>query len=106
MSWITREDEVRAIVAALEDTRISGAVNATAPGAVTNAEFTAALAHALRRPAWLAVPPVVLELVLGHQMAHEVLLFSQRAGPSRLLASGFEFTHPELPGALAAILGS
>jgi NAD dependent epimerase/dehydratase family enzyme len=37
-------------------------------------------------------------------MTDEFLLASQRAVPDRLLADGFTFTDPELPGALATAL--
>jgi NAD dependent epimerase/dehydratase family enzyme len=38
-------------------------------------------------------------------MADEALLASQRAVPSKLLASGFHFMHPTVDEALAALLG-
>jgi uncharacterized protein (TIGR01777 family) len=56
LSWISITDEVRAIRFLLDDDRISGPVNLTAPEPVTNAEFTRALAQALGRPAVLGIP--------------------------------------------------
>jgi len=38
-------------------------------------------------------------------MARELLLFSTRAVPQKLLDAGFEFKHPDLAEALAATLG-
>ena len=96
MSWITLVDEVRAIVRAVEDDQLDGPINLCAPGPVTNAEFTRALGAALRRPAALAVPRRVLDVLLGAEMAGEVLFSSQRAQPARLLAVGHTFAHPEL----------
>lgn len=103
-SWITLEDEVRAMQHLL-DADVSGAVNLTAPTPVTNAEFTAVLGRVLSRPALLSVPPVALEAVLGKEMATEMLFFSQRVVPSKLEGSGFRFRHPELESALRALLG-
>jgi len=103
-SWITLEDEVRAMQHLL-DADVSGAVNLTAPTPVTNAEFTAVLGRVLSRPAFLSVPPVALEVVLGKEMATEMLFFSQRVVPSKLEGSGFRFRHPELESALRAVLG-
>lgn len=103
-SWITLEDEVRAMQHLL-DADLSGAVNLTAPTPVTNAEFTAVLGRVLSRPAFLSVPPVALEVVLGKEMATEMLFFSQRVVPSKLEGSGFRFRHPELESALRAVLG-
>ncbi len=60
VSWIHRDDEIGMIVAALEDERWSGPINATAPEPVTNRELSHALGRALRRPALLPVPGAAL----------------------------------------------
>jgi NAD dependent epimerase/dehydratase family enzyme len=73
-----------------------------APEAVTNAEFTAALARAVGRPAIVPVPAFALALLLG-QMGREVLLASARVRPARLLESGFHFVRPALDDALRAM---
>lgn len=104
MSWITLEDQVSVIERAIQDDGLRGPVNTTAPAPVTNAEFTRALGRALHRPAVLAVPAPVLGLVLGREMAGELLLAGQRVLPSRLVAAGFPFAHPDIDTALAAVL--
>ncbi len=104
VSWITLADEVAAIVRAVEDARLVGPVNLCAPAPVTNAEFTRALGRALHRPAALAVPRRAVEILLGTEMAGELLFSSQRAVPARLEAVGHPFAHPELDGALGAVL--
>lgn len=104
VSWITLDDEVAAIVRVIEDDRLAGPVNLTAPAPVTNAEFTRALARAVHRPAILAVPRPALAAALGSEMARELLLSSQRVLPARLAAAGHAFAHPDLEGALAAVL--
>ncbi|HEY8933292.1 MAG TPA: TIGR01777 family oxidoreductase, partial [Rariglobus sp.] len=53
MSWISLDDLVGAIYHAVLDRRCDGPVNAVAPAAVTNAEFTRRLSRVLRRPAVL-----------------------------------------------------
>ncbi len=103
-SWITLEDEVDVILRALVDGSLSGPVNATAPTPVTNAEMSAAIARAVRRWSAITVPNTALRLVLGTEMADELLLTGQRAVPERLTACGYDFTHPELDGALRAVL--
>jgi uncharacterized protein (TIGR01777 family) len=105
MSWISLSDEVRAIEFLLLND-ISGPVNLTAPGPVTNRDFTAALAHALRRPALLPVPGFGPKLLLGADLAESLLLFSQRVAPDVLERSGFEFEHPDVATAFAAVLSS
>ena len=52
----------------------------------------------------LPVPKLGLELLLGGEMAQEMLLGGQRVLPTRLLDSGYTFAHPELPDALGAAL--
>ncbi|MHB8293485.1 MAG: epimerase [Acidimicrobiales bacterium] len=79
---------------------ITGPVNLTSPGPVTNSVLTAALASALHRPALLGAPAPLLGLALGREMAAELLLASQRAMPARLLEAGFHFEHPEIVEAM------
>jgi NAD dependent epimerase/dehydratase family enzyme len=104
MSWISLEDLVGAIYHAVLDWRCDGPVNAVAPQAVTNAEFTATLARVLNRPALLPVPPCVLSLALG-EMAEETLLSSARVQPSKLMEAGYRFRHANLEAALRSLLG-
>jgi uncharacterized protein (TIGR01777 family) len=101
-SFISLEDEVRAVIYLLEHDEMSGPVNATAPNAVTNAELTTALAHAVRRPALVTVPAPVLRTALGGLA--EVLLSSHRIVPAKLGNAGFEFRDPTIDQALRAAL--
>lgn len=103
-SWISLEDEVGAIVHCLESEALEGPVNATAPAPVTNAELTRALARQLNRPALIPVPRIALYAALGPEMARQVALVSQRVMPTRLLATGYRFRHPDIDSALAAAL--
>jgi uncharacterized protein (TIGR01777 family) len=99
ISPISLEDEVRAIIFVIEK-GLTGPINLVAPAAVTNKEFTKGLARVVRRPALLSAPAFALKLVLGNEMANELLLISQRVVPTRLVESGFEFKHPDLPSIL------
>ncbi len=103
LSWISLDDAVRLLMAAIDDRALSGPVNAASPAPVTNAEFTAAFARALRRPAPFVAPAFALRLLFG-EMADGVLLASQRVRPARLLAGGFAFAHPSIDAALDAAL--
>jgi uncharacterized protein (TIGR01777 family) len=104
-SWIALEDVLRIVDLALLDGNLSGAVNAAAPDAVTNAGFTAALSRALHRPAFLPVPALVVRAAFG-EMGREALLASCRARPARLLARGFSFCYPDLHAALSHLLAN
>jgi uncharacterized protein len=102
MPWISLEDEIRALLFAIGDADIAGAVNLTGPAPVTNAEFTAALGRAVNRPTLLLVPGFALRTVLG-EFADEGLLGGQRAIPAALERAGFEFHHNTIREALAYV---
>jgi uncharacterized protein len=102
MTWIHVEDVVQIVQMALEDASLQGPVNVAAPNPATNAEFTAALGRALRRPALLTVPAAAVRLLFG-EMA-EVVLASQRAVPAALEAAGYPFRFPEVQTALQDVL--
>ena len=103
MSWITREDLIAAIVWVMENDDLSGGVNVSAPNPVTNAEFTRSLGRQIRRPAIFFVPRFALRIAQGD--LSDLVLSSIRMTPDRLAASGFEFSHPEIDGALRWAVG-
>ncbi len=103
MSWITLTDHIRAIRFLL-DNDISGPVNLSSPGPVTNAVFTKALGRVVHRPTFLPVPSFGPKLLLGSELAETLLFESKRALPEVLLEHGFEFQHEEIETALEAIL--
>jgi uncharacterized protein len=100
MSWITLEDEVRALLFAISHPTLSGPVNMTGPAPVTNAEFTTAYGRAINRPTPLVLPGFAVRAVLG-EFADEGLLIGQRAIPSALERAGFQFHHNTIGEALA-----
>jgi uncharacterized protein (TIGR01777 family) len=102
MSWIGLADEVGAILHAIATPELSGPLNATAPSPVTNAEFTSALGHAVRRPTLLPTPVFALKLVYGSELVDHLLVGGQRVMPERLRATGYEFAQPDLESALQA----
>jgi uncharacterized protein (TIGR01777 family) len=100
-SWISLEDEIGAMLHLL-GTDVTGPVNLTAPGPVTNADLTRALGHVLHRPTLLPVPRIGPRLLLGAELADTLLFTSLRVQPDVLLASGYAFRHPTLEPALRA----
>ena len=101
-SWIHPDDELGLTLMALEDERVSGAFNATAPTPVTNREFTTTLGVVLNSPSWLAVPEFSLRLALG-EMA-DLVTKGQRVLPHRALELGYQFRFAELRPALEDLL--
>lgn len=102
-SWISIDDLVRAIMHVLKTDSLRGAVNAVAPHAVTNAEFTKALGQVLGRPTIVPMPAFAARIAFG-EMADELLLASARVVPSKLLDSRFVFRHTEIEPALRDLL--
>jgi hypothetical protein len=103
VSWVHVEDEVGILLWALEEERVSGVLNSTAPNPVTNRDFSKALGRALGRPATVPVPGFALDLMYGSEFG-TVLKGGQRVLPRRALDLGFEFAHPDLDEALADLL--
>jgi uncharacterized protein (TIGR01777 family) len=102
-SWVTLDDVVGIYRHALDTSGLNGPINATAPNPVTNAEYTAALARVVARPALLPVPSLGPKLLLG-EMADELIFSSIRVYPAAAEASGYSFRHAELEAALQDIL--
>jgi uncharacterized protein (TIGR01777 family) len=103
MSWITRDDLVRLIGFCIAESNLRGPVNAVAPQPVRNLEFAHALGRALKRPAILPIPDVILRHGLG-AMGREIFLGSQNVVPAKALKAGFRFRHATLDEALAGLL--
>lgn len=103
VSWIHIEDEIGILLWALDNDRVSGVVNATAPNPVTNREFSQALGRALHRPAAMPVPGFVLDLKFGAEFG-QVLRGGQRVVPRRALDLGYEFRFTDIDTALQNLL--
>jgi uncharacterized protein (TIGR01777 family) len=103
MSWIHIDDEVGILLWALDDEKVSGVVNATAPNPVTNRELSKALGRALNRPAVLPVPGFALDLMFGGEFG-AVLRGGQRVMPRRALDLGYQFRFTEIDEALTNLL--
>jgi uncharacterized protein (TIGR01777 family) len=85
-----------------EHEEVSGPVNVCCPITPTNADYTHALAQAVSRPAFLAVPATVLR-VAGGQMAPE-MLNSINLRPGVLEAAGYRFHDRTVTEVVAAVL--
>jgi uncharacterized protein (TIGR01777 family) len=103
ISWITTDDLVGLMLAALEGPDWSGPINATAPEPVSNADFSRALGRTLGRPALVPVPGLALRALYG-EMA-EIVTTGARVVPARPLMLGYGFLHPRLEEALRSALG-
>lgn len=86
---VSLRDWLAAVVYLAEHDSVSGPINVCCPETPTNADFTRALAHAVGRPAFVAVPSPAIRIGAG-PLAPE-LLGSVNLVPQVLLDAGFEF---------------
>lgn len=99
MPWIHLYDQIGLIDFLLQQADAAGPYNACAPEPARNADFAAAYARSLGRPAILPVPALALRLGLGELSG--LILGGQKAQPARLLAAGYRFRFETLDAALA-----
>ncbi|MCW1921276.1 TIGR01777 family oxidoreductase [Luteolibacter arcticus] len=103
MPWIHVEDLAGSMLHGIGHASLVGPVNGSAPEPERNADFTRKLAKALKRPAFMTVPPFALKMVIGDFSA--AALSSLRAVPRALLDSGYRFRYPTLEMALEELVG-
>jgi uncharacterized protein len=103
ISWVSINDVLAMIQHAIADNTLRGPVNCVSPNPITNREFTKTLGRIMHRPTMLPIPRFAVRLTLG-EMADELLLFSTRVVPKKLMESGYEFCHPEIEDALEDLL--
>ena len=102
VSWIHLADVVGLVLAAVSSDAYTGPVNATAPTPLRNRDFTASLAKAVDRKAFLPVPGFALRLAVGEFA--DALITGQRVIPAAAMAAGYEFKEPDLDAALPPLV--
>ncbi|HEX5691551.1 MAG TPA: TIGR01777 family oxidoreductase [Roseiflexaceae bacterium] len=103
LSWIHIDDVVGLLMFALEDERVRGPFNATAPDPLTYSEMAKTIGRVMGRPSWVPVPGFALKLMLG-EMA-DMITTGQRVLPKKAQELGYQFKHPTAGGAVREILG-
>jgi len=97
-SWIHVYDVIHAMEFIIENTKLSGEFNLTAPDVVDNSKFTKVLSKMLGKPALFAVPAFALKLIFGEGSI--AVSGGQFALPEHLTSEGFYFCYPDLKSAL------
>lgn len=101
VSWIHELDFCRAIEWLFTHDDLSGVVNVAAPNPVTNAELMRLVRRECGALFGLPAPRWLLELgAFFLRTETELVIKSRRVVPGRLLRSGFQFSFPELAGAI------
>ena len=103
MSWIHIDDLCRLFIKASTDEAMKGVYNAVAPNPVDNATMTRQMAKILNRPLLLPpVPAFALRFALGEMS--EMVLGGSWVSSAKAERAGFQFSYPEVSGALQDVL--
>jgi uncharacterized protein (TIGR01777 family) len=100
--WIHMDDVVGSLLFAIDNEKVTGPINITAPQPVTMSVFAKTLGEVLSRPSWFPVPEFVLRVAVGEAAAS--IVSSHRVIPQKLQELGYTFRFPELKPALKDIL--
>lgn len=98
LPWISLSDWLGA-VQHICDHKVEGPANLVGPTPATNAQFTAALAKVMHRPALFAIPGPAIKLAVGE--AASELLRGARVEPAVLKDNGYKFRHSTIDEALS-----
>lgn len=96
--WIHEKDISGIILHTLENRAVSGPVNASSPGILSNRDFTKILAQTLGKPALFAAPPFALRMIFGEMST--ILFSSIRPSTDKILGLGYLFKFREIDAAL------
>ncbi len=102
LSWIHRDDLLNIFTFALENEKLNGVFNATAPNPITMEEFCKTIGKVLDRPSIFPVPTFVLKLLLGEMSG--IVLMGQNAPPRKLEAHTFKYSYQNIEPAIRNLL--
>ena len=98
LSWVHVMDLCRIIAFVIDEEKVHGEVNVTAPRPVRMRAFCYAYARALRRPCLLRYPEWLLNLMLGERAS--TITEGACVLPQKLHSAGFRFSYPNVEDAL------
>lgn len=102
-SWVHIDDTCGMLLHALENKKVRGAYNATAPNPVLMKELIREILRIRKTKALMVPAPAFLvELALGELSS--MLLCSQRCSAEKIISTGYQFKYPSLNKALESIL--
>lgn len=102
LAWIHLDDEVGAILHALDDDRVRGPFNVTSPNPVTFEVFSHQIGEILGRPTW--VPMMATGIKLGLGELGDSVLASQRILPKVLEHTDYTFKYSDSREAIRSLL--
>ena len=100
--WIHIDDIVGIYLRAIDNEKVSGAINGASPGIVTMKEFAKTLGNVLNRPSAFPAPKSIMKIVAGE--VAEYVVMSQRTTVEKILNAGYKFKFENLEAALRDLL--
>ncbi len=94
LSWIDREDVIRAIEYIGRSENLSGAINLVAPEHTTQQQFITTVKRRWKLRFTIYIPPFMVRLIFG--ASSQTILWQHCAEPRLLLDSGFRFLSPNI----------
>ncbi|MCC6810793.1 MAG: TIGR01777 family protein [Deltaproteobacteria bacterium] len=104
MAWISLPDLGDGLMHLIANDAAKGPFNLVAPEAIRQIDLVKQAARALKRPAFLPAPAFGLKLLLGSELAKNLILSSCYAVPRGLEALGYRFQHPRFSDLLPSLL--
>lgn len=101
ISWIHIKDLIEIFAFTIENTHVSGVLNATSPKYADNKNFSKTIAKTFNKPLLFTIPSFLIKLRFG-EAAH-IMLNGQKVYPKKLIEKGFKFQFPDLEMALQDI---
>ena len=102
-SWIHIDDQVGIMLQILEDERIAGPVNVSAPNPVRHQEYAAIIGKVLDKPAGRKMPGWILKLFVMGEPA-EIIIHGRRMIPQKMLEMGYPFQFSDCEAAVRDIV--
>jgi uncharacterized protein (TIGR01777 family) len=104
LSWIHVDDAVQMFAFSIENEKITGPLNVTAPFPYTMSDFGKMVAQVLNRPYWFPAPSIALKLLLGEMST--LVLDGQKVLPQKAIKHNYSFLYETLEPALTHLLKS
>lgn len=103
VSWVHLDDLVGMVIKAIDDSRISGPVNFTAPNPVSNSELMDQIGLQMKRKSRVSIPSGILKWRFGE--GADPLITGQRVLPKVMQQAGYQWKYPDITSALTQALG-
>ena len=103
LPWIHIDDEVSAIVQAIQNNSYEGIFNLAAPNNATMKQIVNAIKIYHKSFITLPIPAFVLEILFGKEMTKEIVLTDQQVVPQHLIDKQFKFKYENIQDAVKAL---